>query len=345
MLIESTTPPQSKKLSNLSLLVALKGSLGTVGDEIAELTKLIPTYLPVETDSSQRMVQHLFSNPGKMIRPALYLLSCRLFSYEGPHKFSMAAVCEFVHTASLLHDDVIDNSTTRRNRPTANSIWGDEAAVLMGDLIYARASEMMAETSNLQIVSAFAQAIRIMSESELLQLEHLYSPNIPADVYFRILNGKTAVLIGAACKCAGLLGGANTQQLHAIESFGQKIGTAFQVVDDALDFLGETSILGKTKYLDLQEGKVTLPVILLKTFMTVHEKKDLEAIYKEAQFTGSEINKVAALVHKYNTAHMALTHARQMTDEASDILHTNFPPSSARDDLESLAHHLSFRMH
>lgn len=346
MLIDdSMIQAQLKKLNNLNWLASLKNSLRPVSEELKELTRVIPSYLPCETETSQRMVRHLFSNPGKMIRPALHLLSCRLFDYDGPHKFPIAAVCEFVHTASLLHDDVIDDSTTRRNRPTANSIWGDEAAVLMGDLIYARASELMAETQNLHVVSSFAHAIRLMSESELLQLEHSYSLRIPEDVYFRILYGKTAVLIGAACKCAGLLGGASTEQIAAIEAFGQKIGVAFQVVDDALDFLGESLVLGKAQYLDLQEGKVTLPIIFLRGFLSEDEKRLLDALYQDGVFGQTEIDLIATLVRKYKTAEATMARARQLTEEALRILRETFPANSARHELESLAHQLSVRIH
>ena len=218
----------TEKLAHIRDLTIVKVAFAPVADDIQTLLKAIPEYIPSETVVAKKMVHHLFSNPGKMIRPALYLLCCKLVDYSGPHKIAMAAVTEFVHNASLLHDDVIDNSTLRRNKPTANSIWGDESAILFGDLIYARASEMMAETSNLKVVASFARAIRIMSETELLQLEHNFNFNIEEATYLRILYGKTAVLIGTACQCAGLLADSSAAQLHGLNEFGLKIGIDFK---------------------------------------------------------------------------------------------------------------------
>ncbi len=289
------------------------------------------------------MVSGLFTTPGKMIRPALYLLSCKLVNYDGPDKFPMAAVSEFVHTASLLHDDVIDNSTLRRNKPTVHSIWGDESAVLLGDLIYARASEMMAETKNLTIVSSFARAIRYMSESELLQLENVFNFNIDEDIYFKILFGKTAVLIGTACKCAGLLGTCSPEQIEGLEEFGLKIGIAFQLIDDALDFLGDDHMMGKKSCIDLQEGKVTLPLILLKNFLSQDERSELTALYAKGVFSRDEIARISYFVQKYKTAELTLERARDLTAIPLAMLKRCFPSSPDRSNLETLAKYLSFR--
>ena len=133
--------------------------------------------MPTQTDSAKRVLNHVLGTGGKRIRPALYFMSCRLLGYRGDHYFPIGAVTELVHTASLLHDDVVDNSTVRRNKPTANSVYGDETSVLVGDLIYSTASEIMAATGNMEIVKTFARAIRLMSDGELLQLENVFNPN------------------------------------------------------------------------------------------------------------------------------------------------------------------------
>lgn len=332
-----------EKNLEIDSLSILKRAFSPVSAELAQLLIQIPGFILCDSAVGKKMTQHLFSNPGKMIRPALYLMCCKLVGYDGPHKFAMAAVSEFVHTASLLHDDVIDNSTLRRNKPTANSIWGDEAAVLFGDLIYSRASEMMAETESLEIVASFARAIRVMSESELLQLEHVYDFNIDESTYIKILLGKTATLIGTACKCAGLLAGSTEGQLECLEDFGLKIGTAFQLIDDALDFLGEGQSLGKKSRIDLQEGKVTLPVILLRDFLQEDEKQTLKSLAVQGTFSVNEIEQIAFFVNKYGTAELTLQRAQDMTVAALEKLHSVFPPSPQRADLENLASFLSFR--
>lgn len=334
--------PVENKL-NFDGLSLAKQALSPVSSDIETLAQKIPEMLPSETQIAHKMIQQLFSTPGKMIRPALYFLVCKLLGYEGPHKFTMAAVSEFVHTASLLHDDVVDSSTMRRNKPTTNSIWGDESAVLLGDLIYARASELMAQTNSLEIVASFARAIRLMSESELLQLESVFHFKVPEEVYLKILHGKTAVLIGTTCKSVGLLSGASQKQLKSLEDFGLNIGIAFQLVDDALDFLGEDRLLGKKNFIDLQEGKVTLPIILLRECVSEEEFAFLERIYSQGQFSLSEIAEISELVVKYKTAEKTLERARTLTNTSLSVLRENFPCSEARNHLEFLAEFLSHR--
>lgn len=333
----------TENILNFESLSLAKQALDSVDEEMQTLLLKIPDLVPSETDVAQRMLSQLFSTPGKMIRPALYFLSCKLLAYNGAHKFSIAAVSEFVHTASLLHDDVIDCSTLRRNKPTMNSIWGDEAAVLLGDLIYARASELMAETKNLEIVSSFARSIRLMSESELLQLENVFNFKLSEESYFKILFGKTAVLIATACKSAALLAEASRAQQQSLEEFGLNIGIAFQLVDDALDFLGEDRLLGKKNFADLQEGKVTLPLILLRKFLSSEELLSLEALYQRGMLSLSEIQEISSLVHKYKTAELTLERAQELTNRSLETLRTHFPPSQERTDLENLAMGLSFR--
>ncbi len=338
-----TLDRSTEKTTAFDGLSLVKHAFHPVATELETLLQKIPAYLPCETAVGRRMVDGLFASPGKMIRPALYLLSCKLVGYDGPHKYPIAAVSEFVHTASLLHDDVIDNSTMRRNKPTTHSIWGDEAAILLGDLIYARASEMMAETSNLAIVAAFAKAIRLMSESELLQLEHIFNFNIDESTYLRILHGKTAVLIGTACKCAGLLGGCTPEQLKGLEEFGFKIGIAFQLIDDALDFLGDDDVIGKKTCIDLQEGKVTLPLLLLKDLVTSDERDELERLYAKGMFSASEIARISYFVQKYGTAEKTLERARELTEVPLNMLRTYFPATESRNNLETLARFLALR--
>jgi octaprenyl-diphosphate synthase len=241
-----------------------------------------------------------------------------------------------------LHDDVVDDSSLRRGKPTANSIWGDQASVLVGDLIYARASELMAQTGSLDIVETFAAAIRHMSEGELFQLEQVFNLATTEETYFRILNFKTAVLIAASCKSAGILAKASTAEISALEEFGAAVGMAFQLVDDALDYLGSREIFGKPTNSDLLEGKVTLPIILLKERATGLELESLKAILSKPKVTQSDIHIVCELVNKYDAAKATIDRANEFTDKALNALKI-FPESTARKDLETLAKRLVWR--
>ncbi len=320
----------------------IEQALEPVQHQLDELTRLLPGYVPTETESGKAVVSHVFGSGGKRIRPALYFMCCRLLGYEGEHLYPIGAVTEFVHTASLLHDDVVDNSTLRRNKPTANSIYGDETAVLVGDLIYSTASEMMAATGNMEIVKTFARAIRLMSDGELLQLESLFKPALPVETYLRILECKTSILIEAACKSAGLLAGAPAAVTQELARFGHDVGMAFQLIDDALDYVGSVDLVGKATLSDLREGKVTMPVLLLRDVATPSDLEKLNAIIASDAIDGDQVRDVARLVDRYETAVLTVDRAHAYTRSAMAALKT-LPPSGNRDVLENLADKLLFR--
>lgn len=337
-----------KKISNKAAreLVAsardfsLDRALAPVAPNLAALNSEISGYLASESATSRQVIDHVMDSGGKRIRPALYFFVCRMLGYRGEHLLPIAAVTEFVHAASLLHDDVVDDSTLRRNKPTPNTIWGDEAAVLTGDLIYARASEMMADTGSLEIVKLFARAIRLMSEGELLQLENVFNARLSTDTYLKILNCKTAVLIAAACRSAGVLGGATEDQRAALSRFGELTGVAFQLIDDALDYLSSSERFGKPTLADLKEGKVTMPVILLRDLCAGSDQERIASMLDhetpDGRLSVDDLNWIAGLVEKHGTALKTIELATSYTIEAVQCLAV-FPDSPERDDLESLA--------
>lgn len=238
----------------LTALQLIESDLGKLENELVQylLTPNIPT---------NQILQHIFSSRGKRIRPALFLLCCQLVSYEGEFKFPIAAVCEYIHTASLLHDDVIDNSTLRRNKPTVNSIWGDETAILSGDLIYSAACRLMVKTRNLELIDCFAECIRYMSESELFQLELLWKTNTTSEQYEKVIHGKTANLFEASCKTPALLNNCSEKVYILLAEYGKNLGFAFQIADDCLDYDSKQEVIGKPVANDLLEGKMTYPLI------------------------------------------------------------------------------------
>jgi octaprenyl-diphosphate synthase len=321
----------------------LADALKPVADNLEELNSRIAPLTGAQTSTAKDVVNHVLAAGGKRVRPALYFLAARLVNYSGEHLYNMAAVCEFVHTASLLHDDVIDNSTLRRNKPTSNAIWGDECSVLTGDLIYARASEMMAATGSLEIVSMFAKSIRLMSEGELLQLEHLYNPNMTDVDIFTIIEHKTATLLASACRAAAVLGNRSESECSALEKFGSSVGYAFQLLDDSLDFAGTPEIFGKKTLSDLPEGKVTLPVVLLRSQASSDEWSKVEKIIRKIEISAKDMQYVQSLVDQYDTAGQTLELASQYTVNAIDALQV-FPPSKPREELEMLANSLLLRV-
>lgn len=314
----------------------------SVGRDLQNLSEHISSLIPTASRSSAEILEHLFESGGKRVRPTLFFLCSKLFNYRGDHLLPIAAVTEFVHTASLLHDDVIDDSTLRRNKPTANSLWGDESAVLVGDLIYARASELMAATGDMEIVNLFARAIRLMSEGELIQLENLFSFDIDRETYFRILEYKTAVLISASCKAAGLLAGAAETDLENIAEFGKYVGLAFQVIDDALDYEADSEKLGKPPLADLKEGKVTLPIILLSEFASDSEKIFLRNTIQDSDIADDDLHRICELVKKYETSTKAIAIAKEYTTRALTALRS-FPEGKQRQEIEDLARMLLIR--
>jgi octaprenyl-diphosphate synthase len=320
----------------------IEDAVAPVASSLSDLNKLLTNYIPTESNTSKSILNHVFGAGGKRIRPALYFMCCRLVNYKGEHLFPIAAVTEYVHTASLLHDDVVDNSTIRRNLPTANSIYGDEAAVLVGDLIYSRASELMAATGNMEIVNTFARAIRLMSDGELLQLENLFNAEMKSETYLKILECKTAVLIEAACKSSGLLAGVDDRILNNLREFGYGVGMAFQLIDDALDYIGDAPLVGKDILSDLKEGKITLPVILLRDLATPTEWQVVVQTINSPLISKDMIRSVANLVDKYETASLTIDKAHEFTLKAMNALHT-FPVSEERDTLENLANKLLMR--
>jgi len=210
---------------------------------------------------------------GKRLRPALVLLVAHAFGYQGKNHAVMAAVVEFIHTATLLHDDVVDDSSLRRGRSTANSVFGNPASVLVGDYLYSRAFEMMVEVNSMDIMRVMAEATTTISEGEVLQLLNVNDPDVTQERYLQVVRFKTAKLFEAAACAGALLTGASVQQQASAAAYGRHLGTAFQLVDDLLDYSGDVETLGKSVGDDLREGKPTLPLLRVLEVGTDAQRK------------------------------------------------------------------------
>ena len=231
--------------------------------------------------------QYIIAAGDKRLRPALLLLMAKAIGFEGPQRHPMAAVVEFIHTATLLHDDVVDESTLRRGRPTANQSFGNPASVLVGDFLYSRAFQMMVESGQMRVMEVLAEATNVIAEGEVLQLMNTHDASLSEDDYLLVIRSKTAKLFEASARLAPILAQSDDATELACATYGQALGTAFQVVDDLLDYAGDSHDFGKNLGDDLREGKTTLPLILAmqngspeqsQTIRNAIETGDLQAL-------------------------------------------------------------------
>ncbi|PZQ73680.1 MAG: octaprenyl diphosphate synthase [Variovorax paradoxus] len=229
---------------------------------MAEVDKVISVRLDTGVPLVSQVSRYIIAAGGKRLRPALLLLMCGALGYTGEQRFNLAAVVEFIHTATLLHDDVVDESTMRRGRPTANESFGNAASVLVGDFLYSRAFQMMLDSRNMRVMEILADATNVIAEGEVLQLMNMGDASLDETAYLHVIRSKTAKLFEASTQLAAVLAGAPPDMEAACARYGQALGTAFQVVDDVLDYAGDAAETGKNVGDDLREGKTTLPLIL-----------------------------------------------------------------------------------
>ncbi len=233
----------------------------TVTDDFSRVNDLIIRRLASDVPLVEKIAQYIIESGGKRLRPLLVLLSSQAVGYKGDDHLKLAAVIEFLHTATLLHDDVVDTSDLRRGRSTANARWGNAPSVLVGDFLYARAFEMMVELQSLRIMDVLSHATAVIAEGEVLQLMNVKNPDVSEDKYMKVIHNKTAMLFEAASHSGALLAGADAQQERSLRDYGKHLGLAFQLVDDLLDYQGNADEMGKNVGDDLAEGKPTLPLI------------------------------------------------------------------------------------
>ena len=220
-----------------------------------------------------QIAEYIISAGGKRIRPVLVLLVANAYSYKGTAHHELAAVVEFIHTATLLHDDVVDESSLRRGRATANALFGNAASVLVGDFLYSRAFQMMVSLNSMRVMQILSDATNVIAEGEVLQLLNMHDPDVSEERYLQVIRSKTAKLFEAAAELGALISGANDEQIAAAGEYGRSLGTAFQLIDDVLDYAGDAAEIGKNVGDDLREGKPTLPLIWLMSHGTEEQRQ------------------------------------------------------------------------
>ena len=286
--------------------------------------------------------QYIISAGGKRLRPALLLLCCGALGYTGTQRFNMAAVVEFIHTATLLHDDVVDESELRRGAPTANARFGNPASVLVGDFLYSRAFQMMVEAQSMRIMQVLADATNIISEGEVMQLMNMHNAALDEAGYLQVIRSKTAKLFEASARVGAILSGATPAQEDACAEYGQAMGTAFQVIDDVLDYAGDAAVMGKNLGDDLREGKTTLPLIAAMQRGTDAERATIQTAIETGDI--SMLDAVVAIVHKTGALDIAKASARSEAERAIAAA-KQLPANTYSACLVSLASQLLERNH
>jgi octaprenyl-diphosphate synthase len=260
-------------LSAATPLAQQNNIASAIAPDMEAVNRVIRQRLHSEVSLVNQIAEYIISAGGKRIRPVLVLLLANAYGYQGSAHHELAAVVEFIHTATLLHDDVVDESSMRRGRQTANALFGNAASVLVGDFLYSRSFQMMVGLDNMRVMQILSDATNVIAEGEVLQLLNMHDPDVTEESYLKVIRSKTAKLFEAAAELGALVGGANDAQIAAAGEYGRSLGTAFQLIDDVLDYAGDAAEIGKNVGDDLREGKPTLPLIYLMEHGTAQERE------------------------------------------------------------------------
>jgi octaprenyl-diphosphate synthase len=319
------------------MITTLQDVLREYKSDMERMEHRIHESLGTDVPLIQQVSKYILGAGGKRFRPLLHLLAARLCGYrEHNAEYILGSVVEYIHTASLLHDDVVDEAKLRRGRSSANSIWGNQASILVGDYLYSKALYHAVRLQNQRVMDVLSETTTTMSEGEVLQLMHIQNADITENDYFRLVECKTGVLIAAACRLGAIISKAPLSQEDALTSYGKKLGLAFQITDDTLDYAADQKQLGKVLGKDLAEGKVTLPLIYLIRETDPGEREQLRSILAADTVEDKDLTYTLGLMEKYGSVAEALDRAQALADEAKAAL-TVFPNSSSRRALSALA--------
>jgi len=286
---------------------------------------------------------HLVNAGGKRLRPLLTLACAKLFDYAGPYHVHLAATVEFIHTATLLHDDVVDESAQRRGRPTANLLWDNKSSVLVGDYLFSRSFQLMVETGSLQVLDILANASATIAEGEVLQLTAAQDLRTTEDIYLQVVRGKTAALFSAATQVGGVISNASDAECQALYDYGDALGVAFQIVDDLLDVVGDTKATGKNVGDDFRERKLTLPLIKAIAAADDHEKVFWKRTIEKGDQQDGDLEHAINLMHKHGAIDATRNDALAWAKRAQDALAT-LPQGQINSLLSSLTQYVVDRI-
>lgn len=315
-----------------------------LADEMTAVNALIRARMASEhAPRIPEVTAHLVEAGGKRLRPMLTLAAARICGYHGPHHLNLAATVEFIHTATLLHDDVVDESAQRRGRPTANLLWDNKSSVLVGDYLFSRSFQLMVETGSLRVLDILANASATIAEGEVLQMTAASDLNTDEGIYLQVVRGKTAALFSAATEVGGVIAGAPEDQVRALYEYGDALGIAFQIADDLLDYQGDSAATGKNVGDDFRERKLTLPVIKAVAQATPDERAFWQRTIEKGRQQDGDLDQALALMAKYGTLEATRRDAEGWADKAKAAL-TALPDHDIRDMLHDLADYVVARL-
>jgi octaprenyl-diphosphate synthase len=307
------------------LMALVEADMGMVNKDILARAQSHVELIP-------ELALHLINSGGKRIRPMLTLAAARLCGYEGGHHIKLASAVEFMHTATLLHDDVVDESDLRRGKKTARLIWGNQASVLVGDYLLGQAFKMMVETASLEALRILSNAAAVIAEGEVLQLAAAHNTSTTEDAYLEVIEAKTAALFSAAAEVGAVVAGRPKDEQAALASYGKNLGIAFQLIDDALDYSGKQALLGKNTGDDFREGKITLPVVLSFRRGTKEERNFWKRTMEEGDQTADDLIYAQKLMDRHGAVADTIERANHYGDIARDAL-AIFPDSDYKSAL------------
>jgi len=306
--------------------------------DMAAVDALIRTSLDSEVVLIRQIAEYIIGSGGKRLRPLLVVLAARACGYSSPahensHQITLAAVIEFIHTATLLHDDVVDESELRRGRESAHAVWGNAASVLVGDFLYSRAFQMMVKVDSMRVMDVVSNATNMIAEGEVEQLLNMHDPEVSEARYFSVIEKKTAKLFEAACQLGAVIAGREDLEM-SMRTFGRQLGAAFQVADDVLDYTSDASTLGKNVGDDLAEGKLTLPLILCRSQLSGSSRELLDEAIRQGDI--SQLGKIASMIKECGALETSIEKARIRADAALSALDI-LPESHWKNGLLTLA--------
>lgn len=331
MNIDTVTKPHER------LAEILTGEMGAVNELIR--TRMASEHAP----RIPEVTAHLVEAGGKRLRPMLTLAAARLFGYAGDHHVRLAATVEFIHTATLLHDDVVDESAQRRGRPTANLLWDNKSSVLVGDYLFSRSFQLMVETGSLRVLDILANASATIAEGEVLQMTAATDLGTTEAIYLQVVRGKTAALFSAATEVGGVISGATEEQVEALYDYGDALGIAFQIADDLLDYQGDSAATGKNVGDDFRERKLTLPVIKAVAQATPDERAFWERTIGRGRQEEGDLDHALGLMAKYSTLEATRADAFGWANKAKESLDA-LPDHEIRTLLRDLADYVVSRL-
>ncbi len=315
-----------------------------LADEMDAVNVLIRTRMASEhAPRIPEVTAHLVEAGGKRLRPMLTLAAARMCGYQGDHHVRLAATVEFIHTATLLHDDVVDESAQRRGRPTANLLWDNKSSVLVGDYLFARSFQLMVETGSLRVLDILANAAATIAEGEVLQLSAAQNLATGESVYLQVVRGKTAALFSAATEVGGVIAGVDERQVKALFDYGDALGIAFQIADDLLDYQGDAAATGKNVGDDFRERKLTLPVIKAVAQATADERAFWQRTIEKGDQRDGDLEQALALMAKYGTLEATREDANSWAATAQSALQA-LPAHPIRDLMHDLSAYVVSRL-